>query len=350
MAGLSRTIRIAVWALAAQLVANGWPSAAAAPLFESDTVLEVELSADQSAIDAGRRSNSPKYQDGTLYWRDAAGTEQQVPVRVRARGNYRKRECAYPPLRLNFKTSDVPGTLFEGQDKLKLVRPCSSLNRAEQWVVLEYLVYVAYGALTDQSFRVRPMIIRYTDEERSLRGSRKFGFVIEDDDQMAARIGGDILKTSRINRRTLDARAQARLDLFQYMIGNNDFSPIRASRGEVCCHNIKLVRRPGAPLTPVPYDFDFSGFVHTDYATPPTGVRIRHVRQRYYRGYCAPADITAETREQVSNAQAAIIEQVRAFAPLENRRRADTIDYLEEFFAIINTPARFERLIIRRCR
>ena len=40
------------------------------------------------------------------------------------------------------------------------------------------------------------------------------------------------------------------------------------------------------PLLAIPYDFDMSGFVHTPYARPETGLGIDDVRQRLYQGFC----------------------------------------------------------------
>jgi len=55
-----------------------------------------------------------------------------------------------------------------------------------------------------------------------------------------------------------------KLALFQYMIGNPDYSvPLR--------HNVKIVELPGfgaAGYTAVPNDFDYSGLVDAYYAVP----------------------------------------------------------------------------------
>ena len=37
---------------------------------------------------------------------------------------------------------------------------------------------------------------------------------------------------------------------------------------------------------PVPYDFDYSGFVNATYAVPPEGLDIENVRERRFLGYC----------------------------------------------------------------
>ena len=51
------------------------------------------------------------------------------------------RSAFIPPLWVNFKKSDVKGTLFHKQDKLKLVVHCGDSIRYEQALVREYLAY-----------------------------------------------------------------------------------------------------------------------------------------------------------------------------------------------------------------
>ena len=65
------------------------------------------------------------------------------------------------------------------------------------------------------------------------------------------------------------------------MIGNTDFSALAQ-------HNIMLLRTPDGRVTPLPYDFDFSGLVDADYAGPPPGLGLHSVRHRLYRGFCHP--------------------------------------------------------------
>ena len=55
---------------------------------------------------------------------------------------------------------------------------------------------------------------------------------------------------------TVDANELATLDLFQYMIGNTDWSAIFQ-------HNIVIIREADGTPTPVAFDFDFSGSVTT---------------------------------------------------------------------------------------
>ena len=66
---------------------------------------------------------------------------------------------------------------------------------------------------------------------------------------------------------------------------------IDAHADEDCCHNVKLLEREGGVHLPVPYDFDMAGIVDARYADPPAALarehRLRSVRERLYRGFCA---------------------------------------------------------------
>ena len=97
----------------------------------------------------------------------------------------------FPPLRLNFKRDNTEGTLFEGQNKLKLVAHCQDAEEQyKEYVVREYLVYKAYQLLTDKSFRVRLLKMTYVDKANEDKKMEKYGFLIESDEMLAARLEG----------------------------------------------------------------------------------------------------------------------------------------------------------------
>ncbi len=304
-----------------------------------------------SKINASKKQRSPKQSAGQLRWADPNGTNHHVSVKVRARGNFRRENCANPPLRLNFKKKEVQDTLFVGQDKLKLVRPCSNRKRAEQWAVLEYLIYQNYQLLTGEGFRVRPLLIRYTNEKNNKTVGSQFAFAIETEGEMATRNGGNILATRRIKRRSLDPTSLARLELFQFMIGNNDYSTIRAERGRRCCHNIRLItNEEGLGLRPVPYDFDFAGMVDASYATPPPSVKIRSVRTRYYRGFCQQPHELMRAVTLFNNNRVALYELYSETALLTAQSKEKARTYLDSFFDTINDPLRLNTKVQSRCR
>ena len=56
----------------------------------------------------------------------------------------------------------------------------------------------------------------------------------------------------------------AKLNLFQFFIGNRDWSLVSAETDKYCCHNVELLR-VGQSLVPVPYDFDLAALTYSKY-------------------------------------------------------------------------------------
>ena len=122
--------------------------AEAAPLFASDEPLVVTLRTDIEWL-RDTRSDSTEV-DATLWFPGNGGAVLQTPLEVRARGEFRrsKRNCNFPPLRLDFPRGDMDGTVFEGQNRLKLATPCQdSRDSFQEYVLKEYLVYKTMGTL-----------------------------------------------------------------------------------------------------------------------------------------------------------------------------------------------------------
>ena len=321
------------------------------PLFEDDAALRVVLTLPVDQIQAQRKQEPPLYLPAQLAVAETDDGATRLPVKVRARGNYRRRNCANPPLRLNFKKSEVKGTLFSGQDKLKLVRPCDNSAAAERLVMLEYLVYAGYAAITEESFRVRPLRLSYVDSNGKRKPHTAFAFVIEDQGDMAKRNDRIILDSPTITPGELDPLSAARVDLFQFMVGNNDYSLLTGQKGEICCHNIRLLApTESAGVTPVPYDFDFSGMVDAPYALPPRQAKTSSVRQRYFRGLCRTPEVWETTIALFNERREGVYASYGALQQLPDRSRKRSLDYLDQFYDRINDPTAFQRWVVGRCR
>ena len=104
------------------------------------------------------------------------GTE--LPLKVSPRGKSRRKQCDFPPLRLDFKKKATDGSIFAGQNKLKLVTHCSRRLARGGYLAAEMLAYRLFNTLTDASFRVRAVQIDYVDTDKEHSESWP-GFVIE---------------------------------------------------------------------------------------------------------------------------------------------------------------------------
>lgn len=309
-------------------------------LFEDETVLQFKLVADFQKL-LKDRGDDRKYHAATLFYKDAAGGEVPLPLRVMVRGNRRRDAtvCRFPPLMLNLIRKQMPkGTIFEGENKLKLVTHCVG----DEYVLREYLVYKVYNILADESFRVRLCQVTYSDSTGRRKEEVRYAFLIEDDKKMAKRSDMKLIPGKRrIGMDHVDPKAMARLALFQYMIGNTDWSvPYR--------HNIDLLATDSiTPPIPVPFDFDYSGIVGAPYASPPPELGIKSVKQRLYRAYSFPEGVHREVVNTFNAYRTPIYAVYRQCEPLSKSGLKQSLSYLDKFYSIINNPRKFERDIVK---
>jgi hypothetical protein len=327
------------------------------PLFQNDTILKAVLTAPIAQTYAQRHQEVRIYFPGQWTYIDEKGETQRLEVSIRTRGHFRREVCQLPPLQLNFKKSQVKGTLFAGQNKLKLVAPCKEGDRYQQYVILEYLAYRIYQLLTDHSFSTRLVRLSYVDRDDQMDPWTDIAFLIEDDKDMAKRLDLDRLNLESVLYRQLDQPRTAVAQLFQFMIANNDYSVIKPSGADDCCHNVELIGIEDenddvadGDVIPVPYDFDFSGLVNSTYAAPPSQIPIRDVRNRYFYGLCQPQPVLEEAIAYMQSKREEIFELIRTVPELDDKLREKNIEYIEEFYEIIDDPQKTNEEIVAKCR
>jgi hypothetical protein len=341
--------RVAVAAgLACALLAASGARAADNGLFASTEPLVLRLEAPFAAVENKRAK--PEYRDATLKFQDASG-ERSLDVRVRVRGKSRVQACDFPPLLLNFKTSELVGTLFQGEDKLKLVTHCQTYASYDQYIRLEYLTYRALSLLTDMSLRARPLKVTYYDTERKRVVAERPGIFIEDEERFAERKGLQKVALDRIDRARYDRDALGLVEMFEYFIGNTDWSATAGPQGSKCCHNVVPYQRADGMLVPVPYDFDSTGIVNVPYAAPDERLRITSVRQRVYRGgKCEPASDLETRFAKFDAVRPQLLELFSAQSGLEKGYAASATSYVNEFFAVREDPKKVERAFRAGCK
>ena len=134
-----KRFRITVVILLAVLAVPNAKAGSPDPLFQDDAALRVEITAPFSRLINER----PKDREfaGSFSFKGPDGVAVELELKVRARGKYRHTNCDFPPLYLNFKRSQVGGTLFDQQNKLKMVVHCKDSGRYQQSLLREYLAY-----------------------------------------------------------------------------------------------------------------------------------------------------------------------------------------------------------------
>jgi hypothetical protein len=213
------------------------------------------------------------------------------------------------------------------------------------------MVYRLYNLFSDLSFRVRLARITYVDTEEDRDTITRFGFFIEDEDHLALRSGWEALKVRQVPPSAYDQDQLNLVEVFQYLIGNTDWDGFRNAPDEDdCCHNVKVVGDMVGPVFPIPYDFDFSGIVDTRYATPDPSLDIRRVRDRLYRGICRSREELDATLQVFIRNKEAVYSLYREQEGLDEDTLEDTIEYIDDFYEIIEDSGRVGRHIERDCR
>lgn len=315
------------------------------PLFATSEPIHITIQAPLGGI---IRSRSDAVIQGTLT--DPNG--QALPIALSVRGITRRSSdvCEFPPLRVQFTSPPPPTSLFAGQKKLKLVTHCKNNPAFQQYVLLEYSAYRMYNVLTPHSFRVRLANVDYRGPDGRPIISR-VGYFLEDLGDLAKRNGmKETHAPELIPNADLKSADAARYALFQHMISNHDWSMRAGPKGRECCHNAELMGplAPGATI-PVPYDFDFSGFVNAPYATPPDELKIHSVRDRFYRGYCIDnADVVAAAR-QMRDERPQMMAAVTSTPGLEPGTAKRAMGFLDGFFADISSDEAVNKNVLARC-
>lgn len=310
-------------------------------LFLSEEPVEMELRVDFTAIQ-NERDEDPDYHEGELVYHSTEGLEVRLPVDVKARGNFRldPANCKFPPLYLNFKKSLVKNTLFDGQNKLKLVTPC----QYEEYVLEEYIIYKMYNLVTDWSFKVRLIHMLYYDTGRDKKLFTKYGFFIEDEDKVAERNHAEV-KDKFHTPFDLNPVNVMRFSVFQYIIGNSDWY-ITSRQNVVIMQPEDTVKKPEA----VPYDFDFSEFIDAGY-TKPEGVPDEMLKERrVYKGICFTPDQFNAVFYFYRNLKPQFDHIIDEMKLLPKYIRKNNHNYLDEFYRITSDPNEVKREFLDHCK
>lgn len=313
-------------------------------LFEGDEIVEITLSGSISEL-MKDRGDDPQYHSLTLAYKSSFNDKTQIPIKAKTRGHFRKLKsnCSYPPLLLNFSGEGTKNTLFEKQDKLKLVTAC----RDDKYVIREYLVYKLNNVITPKSFRVRLVRVIFEDTGPKAKNSEPFyGILIEDEDQMAKRNDAFSVEGKLVRPEQTQPNDFLTMATFEYMIGNTDWSV-------QYLQNVKLISTDSAALPyTVAYDFDHAGIVGAPYALPAAELLLSSTRERRYRGYCvndiSQFDSVITRFNQLKDELYKVYSTNTIIG--DERYVKSTLKYLDDFYETINNPKRLKSEFQYPCR
>jgi hypothetical protein len=317
-------------------------------LFEVNDVLELTLVQNIKALKKDIDEDR-SYHPAQLSYMDRDNQKVTLNVSVKTRGKTRRnpRLCDSPPLAIKFSSAETKETIFRKQKKLKMVTHCKRKKGIyEQYLLMEYLVYRLYNILTEKSFRVRLAYITYVDSKGKHKPLKKCAFFIEDEKKMAKRNNGKLDESKYKYWVFQKKEAQILLSVFQFMIGNTDWSiPGR--------HNVKIIwAGPENKLFAVPYDFDMSGIINTSYAKPHEKLhnKIKDVRSRLYRGICRKQEEFAPVSAWFNKKKEEIYALYNNFPPLNSRYKKNNLRYIDRFYEIINNPRLVKKYLVENCK
>ena len=328
-----------------------WPSpgemtqrkadAEALPLFNGTEPLALTLATDFKALNKDRNPESTRRFPGELRMVGDNGTQVKLPVQVSARGHVRRmaRTCDYVPIRVEFTKGTTKGTIFAKQEALKLVVQCVRGGDYEQYILKEYLAYRMFNVITHRSFRARLARVTYLDNATEQPTGTRIAMFVEDDTDVAKRMEGRTVTLPRLLFKDVDTDTLMPAMIYEYMIGNTDFSIY-------ALHNVKLVLRPDKSVHPVPYDFDFSGLVSPPYAAPDRNLMLSSVRDRMYRGPCKPHP---QVDPYIANfvAKRDLIRALPDEIPgMTKSSKEDARSYLDSFYSSIKNTRDVRRLFV----
>ncbi|MEP6952203.1 MAG: hypothetical protein ABI863_23125 [Ginsengibacter sp.] len=310
--------------------------------FLDDRTIEVTLTTDIRKLWHDKKT--PAYQSAIIIMKFSDTSSINEEIRVKPRGIYRKNNCDMAALMLNFKNSSSPK--LSPLKSLKLVGDCKKGFTYEQLLLKEYLVYKIQNFLSNMSFRVRLLHITYNDSKQKVKPYTQYAFLMEDMKDLARR--NNCIETRQSNIFTEAAKREQMtfVNLFQYMIGNTDWSIPK-------CHNIKLMVPKNDTLArpyAIPYDFDYSGFVNADYAIPDSSLGIESVSERLYRGFPRRLDELQAAINVFQEKKESIMYYIDHFDLCSVGCRRDMTGYLNEFYKIVANKKNIESIFIKHAR
>ena len=261
-------------------------------------------------------------------------------IRLRARGNMRKKICHLPPLKIDFKKNTLDYLGFQGGDKLKVVLPCNDTRNYQQGLYKEYLVYKLYEQIDSLALRTKLIDLVFEDN-----GKAKYeftGFFIETEEEYQERNDLTILEKGIITSGGIERSNLLKFAFFQYMIMNNDWSFYNRHNVEfIKCKNYKV------PLV-VPYDFDYAGIVNQDYAMPTDNLGMKHLREANFR--CK--DVTIEEMKSIvelyNSKKDALLKTVENANYLDKRNKSQFLSDITRFYKKINDEGKWKKKFLNK--
>jgi len=306
--------------------------------FKGDFTIGLFLSGQLKMIDQPKEVGIKRPGYARMVWPD--GTEQKGAIEFTARGKSRLAYCDPPPLMLYFKKNNEGA--FSKLGKLKLVWSCNSTDYYNQLLLREYLIYKMYNLVTPYSFRVRLVNVAFADSSRKGAIISRRGFLLENVDDLANRQHCREYQDTMVIPERTNIEQYTLMAMFQYMIGNTDWSISNYQNIKLLVSDTSAIFRPLA----MPYDFDNSGLVDAEYALPNEKIPIETVRDRYNKAMALPIEVIKSATSFFLDKQPAIMDLVEQLEGLTPASRRYMRNYLNSFFDEMKDFEKFSKVFL----
>ncbi len=297
--------------------------------WQKQDVLPLKLEADFTQLIANK--NTGTYQSASLTVYHKTDKKYTSAVQIKARGKFRRRICDFPPLKIKLKEKNLEGIELGNYKTFKLVTHCHNKQITRPYLLKEYLAYQLYQQLTPHSYQIQLVEITYTDLGEELPKMKRYGILIEDKDELEDRMNADDCDCGFETIVPQSQDAAAKLALFQLMIGNTDWNFL-AHR------NIKVLQsRTDQHPIPVPYDFDFSGFVNAPYAIPNPTYQLKSVLDRVMIGNDWNPESMSKAIRHFINQKEQLFLTIKKQKGLSFEDKQFLKSYLKGFYQLIET-------------
>ena len=265
---------------------------------------------------------------------------KEIQVSLRARGNFRRKHCYFTPVKIKIKKSDALNTIFSDNRTLKLVLPCKNNRDKNDNILKEFIAYKIYEIISLYYFKTRRLEVDYTNQKNKKGINYNLaGFLIEDDDKVAKRFDGKIVKR-KISPLAMDDFNSVNLSFFNFLIGNTDFSSAHQHNGKLLFYEKKII--------PIPYDFDLTGWVKPKYGLGITNRLGYSFEERNYIGFKRGKNIYSKVRNHYLRLKEKIFNTVELYESEFKYKKSYNLmmDYLRGFYEILEDDKLYDNLII----
>jgi hypothetical protein len=316
-------------------------------LFEIKEPLNLTLKFDKKELKKTQYKETYLPAEMTCHVNDSF--EVRHEIRVKARGEIRKKVCFAPMFWVNIRHAGIEAEDLADVVKIKMVIRCKASSMHKYYILREYLAYQIWNLLSPYSFNTRLVRLKIIDTGRKDKVSEDWAFFIEPEAMMAGRNDCMPIKNDRLSLRTVDKEWMDKVAFFSYMVGQSDYSVTGR-------HNLKILTSKEYGTTgfiPVPYDFDYCGLVDAEYAIPGEtleSIGLTSVRERYYLGACRSDQIYKETIDWLASYRDQIKDLIFSFEYMEEAEKQDLWDYIESYYRESEQSWFLNRSINSTCR